>query len=487
MAYRLLFYILICSSTFALLATALQVYIEYRQDVSLIDTRILQIQDTYIESMASSLWGLNQEQLNIQMQGILKLPDIEYLEIVTEDGTRFSSGEDSGQRKRITRSFPLYYNARIYYREWNTDRVYLGQMYITATLTGVWKRLRERVLVILATQALKTFVVSLFILFIVRHLITRHLMELADYTRHLDMNHLDAPLILNRREKGEKKDELSHVVSAINQMRMKLMADIAEQERIKEELLKAEKLSVLGRLTAAVSHDLRNPLGVIRSSVYILGKMLKGSDPKIDKHLSRIDDQIEMCDVIVEDLLEYTRGRHSNALVGDIGPFLEEVLKQMPSSEEMHTVYEAATGLPRVSFDREKIRRAIINLVQNARQSVTERKKQMAEQSGTYVPMIKISVSVTEKGLCLRVEDNGSGMTRETADRAFEPLFTTRARGTGLGLAIVKKIVDEHGGTVSLDSEMNMGTTVSIVLPIPEQKNLPSLQKGEEEISSPAA
>ena len=351
--------------------------------------------------------------------------------------------------------------------------MYLGELRVTATLSGVWKRLRERVLVILGTQAFKTFAVSLFILFIVDRLITRHLMEMVDYAQHLDLNHLDSPLILSRREKGNRKDELGHVVSAINQMRLKLVADIAEQERIKEQLLKAEKLSVLGRLTAAVSHDLRNPLGVIRSSAYILSKMLKGKDPKIDKHLARIDGQVEMCDVIVEDLLEYTRGRHSNAVVGDISPFLEEVLRQMPSSEGMHTVHETDPELPRVSFDREKLRRAMINLLQNAVQSVNERKKEMAEQDRAYQPMIKVSASVTEEGLCISVSDNGPGMSRETADRAFEPLFTTRARGTGLGLAIVKKIVEEHGGTVSLVSEMHRGTTVSLVLPVPEPEQRP--------------
>lgn len=478
LACRLLFYIMICSSTFALIATALQVYIEYRQDVSLIYSRILQIQDTYLESLASSLWRLNQEQLDLQMQGILKIPDTEYLEIVTEDGTRFSAGEEcSRESDHIIHTFPLYYNARIYYKEWNTDRVYLGELRVTATLSGVWKRLRERVLVILGTQAFKTFVVSLFILFVVDRLITRHLMEMADYACYLDLNHLDSPLILNRREKGDGKDELGQVVAAINQMRLKLMADITEQERIKEQLMKAEKLSVLGRLTAAVSHDLRNPLGVIRSSVYILNKMLRGSDPKIDKHLERIDAQIELCDIIVEDLLEYTRGRHSNAVVGDIGPFLEEVLKQMPPSEGIQTVYEADPELPMVSFDREKLRRAIINLLQNAVQSAGERKKEMAEQGKTYQPVIKVSASVTEKGLCLRVEDNGPGMKQETADRAFEPLFTTRARGTGLGLAIVKKIVDEHGGTVSLTSEMHRGTTVSIVLPCTGTESMPSAEQ----------
>ena len=89
-----------------------------------------------------------------------------------------------------------------------------------------------------------------------------------------------------------------------------------------------------------------------------------------------------------------------------------------------------------------------------------------AEEEGlSYKPFVRVSTSIAGRGIRIEVEDNGTGMDRETARHAFEPLFTTRARGTGLGLAIVRKIIDEHGGSVSLKSETDVGTTVEFVIP----------------------
>ncbi len=82
---------------------------------------------------------------------------------------------------------------------------------------------------------------------------------------------------------------------------------------------------------------------------------------------------------------------------------------------------------------------------------------------------MKLATSVVENGVSIEVEDNGAGMDEETAARVFEPLFTTKARGSGLGLAIVKKIVEEHGGSVFLESELNQRTKVSVVIPLGPQ------------------
>ncbi len=87
------------------------------------------------------------------------------------------------------------------------------------------------------------------------------------------------------------------------------------------------------------------------------------------------------------------------------------------------------------------------------------------DEDGPYRPQVKLATSVVENGVSIEVEDNGTGMDEETAARVFEPLFTTRARGSGLGLAIAKKIVEEHGGSVSLDSEPDRGTKAVVVIP----------------------
>ena len=236
-------------------------------------------------------------------------------------------------------------------------------------------------------------------------------------------------------------------------------------EAAQEELIKRERLSVLGQLTATVSHEIRNPLGVIRSSAFYLQRKLGHADEKITKHLNRVEKQVDLCDSIVDELLEYTRGRHSEAIQGEINSWLEKVLDEITIPENVALVTELSPDLPMVHFDRDKMRRVVFNLVNNALQVVTARHDRLNEEGGPYQPQVKVSTSVADNGIRIEVEDNGIGMDDKTALRAFEPLFTTSARGTGLGLAIVRKIVEEHGGHVSLDSTPNRGTKVTLVIP----------------------
>ena len=235
-----------------------------------------------------------------------------------------------------------------------------------------------------------------------------------------------------------------------------------ELEMAQEELLKNERLAVLGQLTATVSHELRNPLGVVRSSAFYLQQKNKEQDPKIIKHINRIEEQVEICDSIVGDLLEYTRGRHSQMVVGEITPWIEQVLDDLPKEIDIQINIALEDNLPRIQFDKEKVRRVVVNLMDNAFQAITERKR--VAKDDIFEPNIEVTMQAIDQDIMIRVKDNGIGMDPETMDRAFEPLFTTRARGTGLGLANVKKIIEEHNGTIWLESKPNKGTAVIITI-----------------------
>jgi signal transduction histidine kinase len=252
-----------------------------------------------------------------------------------------------------------------------------------------------------------------------------------------------------------------------------------ELEAAQDELLKREKLAVLGQLTATVSHELRNPLGVIRASTfYLLGK-LQHREEKAEKHLARIDRQVDVCDRIVQDLLEYTRGKHSEMIGTEFKPWIEDTLDQITMPEKIELVQGFSPNLPVVRMDREKMQRVVINLMNNAISAVNERQKPEIENQGedSYQPRIKVTAGVAENGVVIAVEDNGVGMNAETVQKAFDPLFTTRARGTGLGLAIVRKVVEEHGGSVYIESPPNRGTKVTVILPVHQQKNSGKLDK----------
>ena len=238
-----------------------------------------------------------------------------------------------------------------------------------------------------------------------------------------------------------------------------------ELEIAQEELLKRERLAVLGQLTATVSHELRNPLGTIRSSNFYLQRKVKEKDEKILKHFVRIDEQIGLCDTIVEDLLEFTRGRHVDAVEAAINPWLDELLDQLLEPEDIKTSRHFPPELPLVSYDQEKMRRVIVNVIDNAIQSVKAKAQEWKNQGNAYQPEIRVAVVSDDDEIVIEIADNGIGMDKKTLERAFEPLFTTRARGTGLGLANVRKIITEHGGTVSIESDPGAGTKVIITLP----------------------
>ncbi|MEW6350087.1 MAG: ATP-binding protein [Thermodesulfobacteriota bacterium] len=233
-----------------------------------------------------------------------------------------------------------------------------------------------------------------------------------------------------------------------------------------EELIKREKLAVLGQLTAFVSHELRNPLGVIRSSVYILSRRGRNNDPRTERHLKKIERQVTRCDSIVEELLAYTRGRRHAPMTADFNPWLKGVLEQLVPPNGIFLTSDLATDLPPVRFDKEKMRSAITNLVSNSVHALNARIEDNNGGNRTFVPTVEVLTSRQGGYVRLEVRDNGVGMSREIVQRAFEPLFTTRARGTGLGLPIVAQIAEEHGGSIKLASTPNRGTSVIFEIPI---------------------
>jgi PAS domain S-box-containing protein len=262
----------------------------------------------------------------------------------------------------------------------------------------------------------------------------------------------------------ERKNAEEALLRYQNELESLVRERTAQLEAAQNELVKRERLSVLGRLTATVSHELRNPLGVIRSSIFFLQKKIANFDEKTAKHVARIEEQVAVCDSIVEELLEYTRGRVSEAAPGAFNEMLEQVLPLIPVPPTVRLVRHLAPDLPPALFDREKMKRVVINLVENAVQAVVL----LAERQGAdpaYLPEVTIATVPIDSSVRLEVADNGTGMDEDTLRHAFEPLFTTRARGTGLGLAIVQKIVAEHNGTVSMESSLGGGTRVAVCIP----------------------
>jgi PAS domain S-box-containing protein len=215
--WRLLVRVLFFSSVVTLVLTLAQLYLDYRRDVSAIDQRMSEIDGGYRQSLGEGLWRLDARQLQLQVEGILRLPDIRYVELreATDQAAPLVVAAGAHQTNAPSRKeFPIFYAAY-------GGQQLLGRLVVEATFDGIYRRLLNTAAAIMVSQAIKTFVVSLFILFIVHRLITRHLVAIAKSLRRYDLPGSQRPLRLQR-SSPTAPDELDHLVTAFDQMYAKL-------------------------------------------------------------------------------------------------------------------------------------------------------------------------------------------------------------------------------------------------------------------------
>ncbi|MBF0526662.1 MAG: PAS domain S-box protein [Deltaproteobacteria bacterium] len=175
-----------------------------------------QIEGSYLENITRSLWDTDFDLLKIQMEGILRLPNIQYVEITPVDGRAFRVGVPKSE-KIIRHQFPLVYIQ-------GGTKHSLGTLNVVSALGGVYRRLMDKTIVLLVTQAVEIFVVSMFVFFLFYFLVGRHLHAIAVYTRYLNINRTDTPLVIDRGlRRSSKEDELDQVVFSINEMRSNLI------------------------------------------------------------------------------------------------------------------------------------------------------------------------------------------------------------------------------------------------------------------------
>jgi signal transduction histidine kinase len=247
--------------------------------------------------------------------------------------------------------------------------------------------------------------------------------------------------------------------SAISSIR----AEKIEVERARlfaeAELLKAERLSVLGQLTATVAHELRNPLSAIRNTLFTVKELASNAGLKLDRPIARMERSIERCDRIISDLLEYTRSRELRLVSVPFDKWLSDVIGDQTIPEPVKVGTELGGGDAMVPIDSDRVRRVVINLVENAAQALGDTPAEREKN-------ITVRTRVAGGQMIMTIEDTGPGIAPENLARIFEPLFSTKSFGTGLGLPTVKQIVNQHGGNITVDSTVGRGTTVTVELPL---------------------
>jgi len=230
--------------------------------------------------------------------------------------------------------------------------------------------------------------------------------------------------------------------------------DVTEWKRMEAELAKSQRLAAIGETAAMVGHDLRNPLQGITGAVYHLKTK---EDSKLSKEgkemLQLIQEEIGRSDKIINDLLEYSRELRLELSETNVKSITEDVLAKVKISKGVRVV-DSTKNQPTMKLDVEKMRRVFLNLTLNAVDAMPD--------GGT------LTIASTRSGdnVHITFKDTGEGMTTETLTKLWSPLFTTRAKGMGFGMAIAKRLVEAHGGSISVETKLGKGSTFTVTLPI---------------------
>ena len=257
-------------------------------------------------------------------------------------------------------------------------------------------------------------------------------------------------------------DEVGELVGAFHTMVQRLQDSMIKQA-------KQERLATLGQLAGTVSHELRNPLGVIRNSLFSLRESVSaGQAGSAVKTVDRIERNIARCDMIVSDLLDFARAGEIKRDTVDVDGWLATALDEHVVPPDIAIRRELRFG-GQLTFDCNRFRQVVVNLLDNAIQAISDptwlqtmpHEKSIIVRSEAAGPYFQLSVI-----------DTGPGIPAPTLARIFEPLFTTKSFGVGLGLPMVRQIVQQHGGSIDVTSNVGTGTAVVIRIPraVPQQE-----------------
>jgi len=226
---------------------------------------------------------------------------------------------------------------------------------------------------------------------------------------------------------------------------------------ISRKLHRSERLAFLGKLAGSVTHELRNPLAVLKNSAYFLDKKFsekKGKkDEKVMKYIDVMKKEISIIDSIIDDIMGFAKTKAPDLEEADIRDVIENALS-MINVPDLIKVEKEFEDLPGILIDSNQIMHAVVNIANNAIVAM--------KGNGTLV------FRALKKGdqVCVEIEDNGPGIPPDQRELIFEPLYSSKPKGTGLGLPIAKMMVENQDGRIEFTSELGGGTVFSILLPI---------------------
>lgn len=481
LGYRIMVWVCSCSFMFILFSTALQLTLDYRREFRAIDQQVELIRSSYLASLAKSLWDVDQAQIKLQLKGIHNLPDVNHLILRNADNSDVSVEGPLNIDPNYpvqSHSFDLIHTTPELQRN-------LGQLEVSFDLKAIYSRIWQRGFSILLNQTLLVVLIVLVILIIFQRKITRHLEDMANYSRDIGAGKLDNSLTLNRTPPKDS-DELDQLVTALNDMRLSIQQEITRREQEQEELrFNRDQLQVMverrtesllrakeaaeeasnakSRFLSTMSHEIRTPMNGMLGMI----QLLESSDlsSKQRNHIQVLHDATNALLETFNNVLEY-------------GRLVEGAYSVSPTRFSLHNLLYNLTALLSPEADRKKLslildcddevanffqseesslRQILTNLLANA--------IKFTDSGEVRLKVKKLSDSQQGQQLRFEITDSGIGIETELQQHIFDRFtqadetITRRFGGTGLGLAICKELAEHLGGSIGLSSTQGQGTT----------------------------
>ncbi len=258
-------------------------------------------------------------------------------------------------------------------------------------------------------------------------------------------------------------DDIGALASAFNDMAGNLSANIDALQEAQEDLVRKERLAAVGQLTATVSHELRNPLGAMRSATEAIAKLSSGDDAQLTRAIRLLERGQARCDRIIAELLDFVRVRELSLSLTGMDAWLSTLLDDYEMPPGVTLERRLACDCDAL-IDRDRLERSVENVISNACDAMTGNG---GDEEPADRHVLTVATRIRGGRLEIAICDTGPGIPPEQDDKIFEPLFSTKSFGVGLGLPIVRQIMEQHEGGIEIDSEPGRGTDVILWLPAP--------------------
>lgn len=256
---------------------------------------------------------------------------------------------------------------------------------------------------------------------------------------------------------GDPRAEM-HAVNKLLDMELAVMLHTYREDHLTR-MQRSERLSTFGQLVASIAHELRNPLGVIESSLFLIRRRLAAPDAGVTRHLDKIDTQVRLSNRIISNLLDMVRERPGTPKSLELRPVLQSALEDFGGADSARIEVALPDETPRVYADPDHVRQILLNLLANALDAAGAQGR------------VRVTATAEPRALLLQVNDDGPGIDARVRHRLFEPLVTTKVRGIGLGLALCRRLAERNGGSLALSTGALPGAAFDLRLPLLEEES----------------